>query len=141
MRLAQLASGEVPGGLLVVDEAWSLVLDEVSRGLLVRALKLARAYGTSVVAITHRVGDVATEFDLLGDVGTVVAFGQSGAAAAELVTALHLDGRLAEVLTGLERGVALWLFGGHACVVRHLVAEDERDLVDTDAAMRAEADR
>lgn len=139
MRLAQLASGEVAGGLVVVDEAWTLASEPSTRTLLVRALKLARAYGVSVVAVTHRLADIAGAMALVGDVGTVVAFGQSSYAAQDLVTELHLDERVRELVVGLGRGVALWLFGGHGWVVRHVVRQDERALVDTDARMRTSA--
>ncbi|ACU53174.1 AAA ATPase [Acidimicrobium ferrooxidans DSM 10331] len=139
MRLAQLGSGEVAGGLVVVDEAWTLASETSTRTLLVRALKLARAYGVSVVAVTHRLADVAGAMDLIGDVGTVVAFGQSSSAAQDLVTELHLDERVRELVAGLGRGVALWLLGGHSWLVRHVVREEEVALVDTDARMRAPA--
>lgn len=124
---------------MVVDEAWTLASETSTRTLLVRALKLARAYGVSVVAVTHRLADVAGAMDLIGDVGTVVAFGQSSSAAQDLVTELHLDERVRELVAGLGRGVALWLLGGHSWLVRHVVREEEVALVDTDARMRAPA--
>jgi hypothetical protein len=73
-RLAQLQRGEVPVGFIVVVEAWSLVGDEVGRDLLVRALKLARAFGVAVIVVTHRIDDLASALDITSDVGTIVAF-------------------------------------------------------------------
>ena len=49
---------------------------------------------------------------------------------------LGLGATEVDVISRLPRGVALWRVGGRSFLVEHLLAEDERVLVDTDGAMR-----
>jgi hypothetical protein len=112
--------------------------------------KLARSYGVSNIAVVHRVSDLARVsgegseqsglgMGLLADSETRVVYGQSPLEVQSAQTLLGLNSKEAELLTHLRKGVALWKVGNRSFLVRHVLAEDERHLVDTDEAMRTAA--
>ena len=133
--------------ILVLDEAWSLLVDEGAARWLQAGFKLARARGVAHVLVLHRLSDLAAAgpdgsvtaaiaAGLLRDVETSVLFGQSPAEASALADLLGLTAPEREVVARLPRGAALWRVGSARSVVRHVVSPAEARLVDTDAAMR-----
>jgi type IV secretory pathway VirB4 component len=134
--------------ILVLDEAWSMLANEGSARWLQGSFKLARARGIAHVLVLHRLSDLAAAgaqgsvtaalaAGLLRDVETSVLFAQPPAEAEALTAMLALTGAEREVVARLPRGSALWRVGRTRSVVRHAVAPYERELIDTDDAMRA----
>jgi hypothetical protein len=136
-RGVQLAGGQVAPGYIVLDEAWSLLVDPEAVREIRSLFKLARAYGASLVALTHRLSDLTGEArGIVEDAETRVVLRQSPGEQAVLREGLGLAGSEVEQILGLHRGQALWLLGRHRFLVTHLVLEEERALVDTDGRMR-----
>jgi hypothetical protein len=134
--------------LLVLDEAWSMLANEGAARWLQAGFKLARARGIAHVLVLHRLSDLASAgaegsvtaalaAGLLRDVETCVLFAQPAAEAEGLAVLLGLTDAEREIVTRLPRGAALWRVGRARSVVRHAVAPHERELIDTDAQMRA----
>ena len=132
--------------IIVVDEAWSILRTiGIARGMQAN-FKLSRAYGIQNLIVMHRVSDLKATGDagseqrqiaegLLADAGTRVVYAQSSD---ELVSARELLGLTsteAALLPNLGRGEAVWKVGGRSFVVRHLLGNSERALVDTDSRM------
>ena len=132
---------------MVVDEAWAVLANLGVARWLQASWKLSRAYGVANVAVLHRLSDlqavgaagseqVGLARGLLGglrDPGRLRPAARRGGGASEL---LSLSPTEAELLPQLRRGVALWKVGRRAFLVQHLLGPTERQLVDTDAAMR-----
>lgn len=136
-RAHELANHRVSPGYVVLDEAWAYLVDpEAVREI--RALaKLARAHGASLIALTHRVSDLAGPAQaLVGDAETRVVLRQPAGEREALHDVLGLDRADVEAVLRLRRGEALWALGRHRFAVTHLVLEDEQALVDTDRRMR-----
>jgi len=72
---------------------------------------------------------------LLADSETRVVFGQPASEAEHTGRMLKLSRTEIQLVGQLPRGVALWRLGDRSYLVELLVADAERDLVDTDAAM------
>ncbi len=137
-RIADLARGRIGPGYVVLDEAWSVLRDPAIAGSLRSLLKLARAYGASVIAVTHRLSDLAAEAKgLVRECGSVALFSQGRSEAAELEEWFGFDAQRCDLACDLLRGRAIWLLGRREFLVDHLVEPAERGLVDTDARMVA----
>lgn len=132
--------------IIVVDEAWSILRTVGIARWMQANFKLSRAYGIQNLIVMHRVSDLKATGDagseqrqiaegLLADAGTRVVYAQSSD---ELVSARELLGLTsteASLLPNLGRGEAVWKVGGRSFVVRHLLGQSERSLVDTDIRM------
>lgn len=144
---AALGSGDGVKRLVVIDEAWAVLNDIATARWSQATFKLSRSLGVSNVLVAHRVSDLRSAgadgsaeeklaSGLLADSETRVVFGQSPSEAEETGRMLGLGATEIDVISRLPRGVALWRVGERSFLVEHLLAEDERVLVDTDAAMR-----
>lgn len=145
---AVLAAGSSRRRLLLVDEAWALLHSAATTGWLQAVSKLARRHGIALITVVHRLSDLSGQADagtataarargLLADAETKVVYRQAPGERAAAGDLLGLTGVEADWVCRLPRHRALWLVGGHGAVVDHLLAPDEVDLVDTDAAMRS----
>jgi type IV secretory pathway VirB4 component len=145
---AQQVVGEssVPG-YLVIDEAWALMSDPASLRWLQGSWKLARARGLSHVMVLHRWSDIAAAGDagsverdrargLLRECETAWLFRQPPDEAREMAVALGLAPHEESYLTALPKGVALVRYGSHRSIVRVEPNAQDRDVIDTDGAMR-----
>ena len=135
---------------VVVDEAWAVLANLGVARWLQASWKLSRAYGVANVAVLHRVSDlqavgsagseqVGLASGLLADSETRVVYGQAPGEVAVARDLLSLSETEASTVPQLRRGVALWKVGRRSFLVQHVVSHAERAIVDTDAAMRAEA--
>ncbi|MCI2975359.1 MAG: ATP-binding protein [Ferrimicrobium sp.] len=137
-RIAQFARSEVGSGFVVIDEAWSVLQHSDSVREMRELFKLARSYGASVIAVTHRLSDLDAESaELVKDVETRVIFRQPREELDHIATMLGLPRALTECIATLGRGEALWSIGTHQFLVTHRLIDGEHELVDTDRAMRA----
>lgn len=150
MRLRQLRDGGVARGYVVIDEAWAVLENPAIASWFRFLWKLARAYGSSNIAVTHRLSDLVEMADpavrsqaagLLADSETFVVYSQPRSQAEETGRYLGLGRGLTLALPQLERGSALWQVGRDRYIVRHVLSAVERRAVDTDAAMRDRAGR
>ncbi|MEI6700383.1 MAG: ATP-binding protein, partial [Actinomycetota bacterium] len=109
--------------------------------------KLARSTATSNILVLHRVSDVlgvgdrgdatvALAAGLLADSGTSVCFQLGTEDAADAGEILGHGSTEIGLLPTLGRGVALWRISGEAHLVRHHVHDHEREVIDSDRAMR-----
>jgi hypothetical protein len=144
---AALASADGVKRLVVIDEAWAILNDLATARWSQATFKLSRSFGVSNVVVVHRLSDLrAAGADgsaeeklaagLLADSETRVVFGQPPSEAESTGRMLGLGGAEIDVITRLPRGVALWRVGGRSFLVQHFIGDEERRLVDTDAAMR-----
>jgi type IV secretory pathway VirB4 component len=133
---------------VVVDEAWAILANLGVARWLQSSWKLSRAHGVANVAVLHRLSDLSAvgavgseqvnlAEGLLSDSETIVIYAQPAAEVARAADLLGLSSTEADLVPQLRRGVALWKVGRRSFLVRHVVAEAERALVDTDAAMAA----
>ncbi len=143
----RLADGSAPG-YVALDEAWALLGDDAALAWLRGSWKLARARGLSHILVLHRWGDVAAVGDadsrqreqargLLRECESAWLMRQPADEAADMARALGLRPTEVAALTGLARGEALVRYGRHRSLVRLEPDDGDRDLIDTDAAMRA----
>ena len=132
--------------LLVVDEAWAILTAVAVARWLQSSWKLARAWGVSNIAVLHRVSDLkgvgsdgseqqGLAQGLLLDSETRVIYAQPTGEVDAARDLLHLNETERSLLVKLPRGVALWKVGNNSSIVRHLVGQRERQIVDTDGAM------
>jgi type IV secretory pathway VirB4 component len=144
---ASLTAGPGVKRLVVVDEAWAILNDLATARWAQATFKLSRALGVANLVVVHRVSDLRSAGDdgsaeqkladgLLADSETRVVFGQSPAEAEQTGRWLGLARTEIDLVPRLPRGVALWRVGGRSHIVRHLLGDDDHDLVDTDGAMR-----
>jgi hypothetical protein len=151
--MSWLTAGMAGGGgrsFLVVDEAWAVLSTGID--FLRSTAKLARSLGVSLILMMHRMSDLASAGDdssaiskkaqgLFQDVESVFAFGQGANEAGALAAALELSDREAELLTQLGRGRCLAVVGNHHTLVDVVLTEREKQITDTDAAMRQAPDQ
>lgn len=136
-RGSQLAGGLVTPGYIVLDEAWSYLVDPEAVREIRSLFKLARSYGASLLALTHRLSDLTAEArGIVEDAETRVVLRQPPGEREALRQGLGLAHAELDEVVGLHRGEALWLMGRHRFLVTHLVLDEERALVDTDGRMR-----
>jgi len=141
-----VAAPGAPPTILVLDETWSVLrLTAVTRWLQSTA-KLARAYGVALVVVAHRVSDFSAQADdgaeaakqargLLADLETRIVYAQAPGETEAARTVLGLTDAEAELVAALPAHRALWLVGGRAAVVDHVLSAAERAVCDTDARM------
>lgn len=134
--------------LFVADEAWFLLRDPATAQWLQQQWKLARSLGVANVAVLHRLSDLETAADgieiargLLADTQTRVIFAQPPSELALLQRWLGLSDEEADCVLRLPRGWALWKVAQRALLVQLQIQESERDLVDTDQALRRDVSR
>jgi hypothetical protein len=144
---ATLTERAGPKRVVVVDEAWAVLHDLATARWLQATFKLARAMGVANVAVVHRLSDLRAAGPegsaqqrlaegLLADTETRVVFGQPASEAEATRQMLGLTDTERDAVSRLPRGVALWKVGDRSFLVEHRVGQLERQLVDTDAAMR-----
>jgi hypothetical protein len=132
--------------ILVIDEAW-LVLRELSIARWLQASwKLAREFGVQGILVAHRASDLSAAGGprseqmqlgrgLLSDSETRVIYGQPPNELGQAREAFQLTAVESELVSRLQRGVALWKVGQRSFLVEHRVGGAERAIVDTDAQM------
>jgi hypothetical protein len=148
--LARRSAGAQRGEqvLVVVDEAWAILANLGVARWLQASWKLSRAFGVANIAVLHRLSDlqavgaagseqVGLAEGLLSDSETRVVYAQPAGEVPRASELLSLSPTECELLPQLRRGVALWKVGRRAFLVQHLLSPLERELVDTDGAMRA----
>ncbi len=136
------------GATLVIDEAWAIMEDAATAGWLRASWKLARARGTSYVAVIHRFSDLLSAGGpdprhqlavrgLAADSETKVILGQDVSEMSLASSFLNLNSRERAVVPSLGKGVALWKVGGRSFLVQNELSPGELPLVATDQAMAA----
>lgn len=145
---ARLRAGSGRQTLMVVDEAWAVLANTGAARFLQSSFKLARSFGVANLVVAHRVSDLnATgkagsliaqlSNGLLADCETVICYAQSEQEVTLSSSSLGLTGVEQALLPTLRRGTALWHVGQARFLVEHRLSRFERELVDTDHAMRA----
>ncbi|MBW4078434.1 MAG: hypothetical protein HIU84_08020 [Acidobacteria bacterium] len=143
----QVVGGEASLGYLVLDEAWALLGDDHALRWLQGSWKLARSRGLSHVLVLHRWSDVGAAGDegsaqraralgLLRECETSWLFRQPTDEALVISDALGLHTREQQYLVALPKGVALVRYGAYRSIVRFTPGQHDRDIIDTDLAMR-----
>lgn len=131
---------------IVVDEAWAVLSNVGVARWLQQTYKLSRAYGISNVAVMHRVSDLQSSGaqgseahslarGLLSDTETRVVYGQPHSEVELAKEMLGLNASEADLLPQLGRGQALWKVGMRSFLVEHILGQQEKLIVDTDARM------
>ena len=134
------------GVIVVVDEAWAILVNLAVARWLQSSWKLARALGVSNLAVLHRLSDLDTSGGDgvgTGRSGTRVAVGLRDPRRLRPAARRGSPGRLASRAVGhggctaphLRRGVALWKVGSRSFLVEHRLSPLESAIVDTDARM------
>ncbi len=137
-RIADLALRRIGAGYVVLDEAWSVLRDGKNAASIRSLLKLSRAYGASVIAVTHRLSDLSSGArELVRECGSVSLFSQGIGEAAELQEWFGFDPLRCSLASDLPRGRAIWLLGRREFLVDHVVKPSEAGMVDTDSRMVA----
>ncbi len=138
--------------IVVVDEAWAILSNLGVARWLQASWKLSRAFGVSNVAVLHRLSDlgavgaagseqVGLAEGLLADTETRIVYAQPHGEVSRAAGALGLTDTEADLLPQLRRGVALWKVGRRSFLVEHHLSPGEREIVDSDGAMRDDASR
>lgn len=133
----------------VNEEAWATLSSVSLARWQQQSYKLARQHGVANIAVLHRLSDltaagaagseqVALARGLLEDAGTRVVYAQPFGEIKAARELLGLTDTEAELLPQLPPGTALWMIGQRSFVVEHRLGVQERAIVDTDAAMRAD---
>ncbi len=144
--LAAKESEYVPRRVQVLEEIWALLSNPTVARYYQSSQKLARTYGVCNIAVAHRLEDLTAQADdgssaakqgagLAADTQTQVLFQLPPAQALKAQQLFNLSNREREILTGLNRGQALWRVGSHRSVVTHQRARVEINICDTDANM------
>jgi type IV secretory pathway VirB4 component len=132
---------------LVIDEAWAVLQNPIAARFMQASFKLARARGVSNLLVVHRASDFSASGSagsiarqiaegLLSDCESVVCYAQAEAEIDSAIRLLGLSSSEARLVARLRRGLALWRVGSRPHLVEHRIAEAERSLVDTDAALQ-----
>jgi hypothetical protein len=127
----------------VWDECWALTGRLQSARYMQASQKLARAYGITNIAVTHRISDLRAQHDdgtaaakvtegLLADSQVRILFRQPPDQVAEATRALGLTSIEADWLPHLPRGRALWKLPHRSTFVDHVIGPGERRICDTD---------
>lgn len=136
-----------PNRILVFEEAWRVLANLAAAEWLVDSFKHSRSYGVQNIVVTHRISDLQATGDdgsrvsrltqgLIADAETKVIYAQDKAELEQAERLLGLTDTEAAELPNLPRGLALWIVGERSFLVRHVLAQREVALVDTDARMR-----
>ncbi len=147
MALARQLLEQDGAGYLVVDEAWAVLVDPRVAHWLHGSWKLARARAISHVLVLHRWSDAFAAADegtsqrvkavgILRDCDSVFLFRQSRSELDLLDEVLGCTPLERSHLTALPRGGALVRYGRHRSLIRLAPSASDRDVIDTDVAMR-----
>jgi len=133
---------------LLCDEVWALLQDQPGLSTWLGATtKLARSLGVSSIFVAHRVSDLAAAGEsasvaakraegLLSDTQVRVVFSQAPGELPGLAAALGLDADELELVRHLPRGRCLVVVGDKRALWDVVLSDRERQITDTDAAMR-----
>ncbi len=148
---SEVDAAKRPQRILVFEEAWRVLANLAAAEWLVDSFKHSRQYGLQNIVVTHRISDLQATGDdgsrvsrltqgLISDAETKVIYAQDKAELEQAERLLGLTDTEAAELPNLPRGLALWIVGERSFLVRHVLAEHELALVDTDARMRVSFD-
>jgi type IV secretory pathway VirB4 component len=147
-ELARTASRPDRNRLInVADESWKIIQHNGLGEWFQSNFKLARQFGVMNLVVLHKLGDLHAAGDagsraariaegLIADASTRVIYHQDESQIALTRELLGLSSTEARLLTQLGPGQALWRVGSRSFVVQHLRSRIERQLTDTDTAMR-----
>jgi len=133
---------------LIVDEAWQVIQDSPTLVTWLGAtVKLARSLGVSATFVVHRISDLRSAGEdasvaakraqgLLEDTQMRVLFAQPPGELAALAEATGLSPEELELLPSLPRGRCLVVLGERRALWDVVLTDSERQITDTDAAMR-----
>jgi DNA helicase HerA-like ATPase len=134
-RSVALMHGKVAPGMVVVDEAWSILAHDAAQTAFRELMKLSRPMGVATVLLSHRISDLGRlGSDLLSDAATFVLFRQPEFETANLAQGLGLGEQTAKLSTELGVGESIWLFGRRQ--YRVSIYLDPKDLEVTDTGGR-----
>lgn len=133
---------------LIVDEAWQVVQDSPTLVTwLAATVKLARSLGVSATFVVHRISDLRSAGEdasvaakraqgLLEDTQMRILFAQPHGELASLASATGLSPEELELLPTLPKGRCLTVLGDRRALWDVVLTTRERQITDTDAAMR-----
>ncbi|WP_019873203.1 VirB4 family type IV secretion system protein [Sporichthya polymorpha] len=136
------------GRWIIYDEAWRLLRSPALIRRMQAQWKLSRAHGIANLLVLHRLSDLdavgasgsesrALAAGLLADCSTRVIYRQESDQLTGTASALGLTDTERTLLPALPRGCGLWKLPRSSHVVHHRLHDpDERNLYDTDSAMR-----
>ncbi len=136
---------------VVIDEAWAVLSNVAVARWLQASFKLSRAFGTSNIAVLHRLSDLSAAGSrgseqvnlargLLSDSETRVVYAQAPGEVDACRDLLGLTSTEASLLPHLRRSVAVWKVGSRSFLVEHRLGAHERRMVDTDEQMAERRD-
>lgn len=136
---------------VIYDEAWRLLRQVALVRRMQAQWKLSRAHGIANLMVLHRLSDLdaigqhgsearALAEGLLADCSTRVIYRQESDQLTGTATALGLTRAERDLLPLLPRGTGVWKLPRRTHVVHHVLHPAEVDVVDTDTAMREDAD-
>lgn len=122
--------------VFALEEGWHIAAGSTGREVR-NNMKLSRGLGLSTWSAFHHISDLPTDSParaLMREAGIVCLYGQERVEdAEEVVRMYHLPPGTVEVLMTLPKGVCLVKVGSRDPVlVQHILAPDERALVDSD---------
>ncbi len=145
-RRAREAGGEPEKTVRVNDEAWRALAVPGAAEYYSSALKLSRDTGVQYVIALHRLSDLSATGDagsrtqqlaegLSSEAAIRVIYRQAEREAPLTADSLQLSTTERTLITQLGQGEALWRVGERGFRVRHLIADAEWELVQTDEGM------
>ena len=147
-RRARHAGVEPDKTVRVNDEAWRALAVPGAAEYYSSALKLSRDSGVQYLIALHRLSDLSATGDagsrtqqlaegLASEAAIRVIYRQAEREAPLTADALQLSSTERALITELAQGEALWRVGERGFRVRHLIADAEWKLVQTDEGMGA----
>jgi hypothetical protein len=147
-RRARAAGDEPDKTVRVNDEAWRALAVPGAAEYYSSALKLSRDTGVQYVIALHRLSDLSATGDagsrtqqlaegLASEAAIRVIYRQAEPEAPVTADSLQLSSTERALITQLGQGEALWRVGERGFRVRHLIADAEWQLVQTDEGMGA----
>jgi hypothetical protein len=145
-RRARDAGRDAEKTVRVNDEAWRALAVPGAADYYSSALKLSRDTGVQYVIALHRLSDLSATGDagsrtqqlaegLASEAAIRVIHRQGEREAALTADSLQLSSTERALITHLGQGDALWRIGERGFRVRHLIADAEWELVQTDEGM------
>jgi hypothetical protein len=135
--------------IIVYDEGWRMLRDELMLLRMSEQWKLARQYGLCNLLIMHRV----TDLDMVGDAGSSsralaqgllsdaeirVVYRQESDVLEGTKAALGLTDRETAEVGSLPKGVGLWKIGKRSFLVRNILTEEELEVFKTSGRFEVE---